>query len=143
MPIVIDENELRRLRANLPSEGVKRIPGPQLTQMAAQALELKDARRAVDLAQAALLIDPEDSQALRVIGQATLRLGDHASAKRAFERAIIEDPHDWQSACDLARLHAAAGETDEARSLLALLTSDADVPSEALAALAKDLGRAS
>ena len=101
------------------------------------------ARRAIDLAQAALLADPENSRALRVIGQAALRLGDRDSAKRAFERAIIEDPRDWQSAGDLARIHHAAGETDEARSLLALLTSDNDVPSEALAVLAKDLGRIS
>ncbi len=143
MRVVIDKDELRRLRDSVPAEGVKRIPGAQLSQMAAQALDGRDARRAVDLAQAALLLDPEDSHALRVIGQATLRLGDRASAKHAFARAIVEDPHDWQSAGDLARLHAAAGETDEAQSILAMLASDGDVPNEALAALAKDLGQAS
>ena len=143
MRVVIDKDELRRLRGSVPSAAVHRLSGAQLGRMAAHALSVKDARRAVDLAQAALLADPDDGLALRVIGQASLRLGDATSAKQAFSRAILEDPHDWQSASDLARLHAAAGESDEATSILAMLAADIDVPSAALAALAHDLGQAS
>ena len=139
MRVYVDKAELSRLRASLPPDHTHGLQPHELIELAARALENRDARRAIDLTQAALVLDPDNAVALRLVGEALVLVGDRHSAQRAFERAILEDPNDWHSACELARLHAAAGRHDEARSIAAMLTSNADVPSDVLATLAREV----
>ncbi len=137
MNVAIGHNELVRLRDTLSAEALAELRDSRLLDRAREALRMHDAPRALSLAQAALLLDADDARALYLIGMACLRMGQRADALAAFERALLEDPHYWVSAVELAKLHAEAGDVATARGYLALLTGEPDVPCDVLHAVAK------
>lgn len=137
MNVALDHNELVRLRGTLSARALDELRDARLLERAADALAMQDAPRALSLAQAALLLDADDARALYFTGMACLRLGRRDQAKAAFERALLEEPHYWASAVELAKLHAEAGDCATARGYLALLTGEADVPPDVLHAVAE------
>lgn len=133
--MVVDELELEKLRAGAMPNAADPERARALTVQARGMSSSGDAKGARALLQAALVLAPCDSEALRCAGDVALQLDDAPVAKRCYERALLENPSDWRSARALAGVHRDLGRPDRARAILAMLASDASVPAEALVAL--------
>lgn len=87
---------------------------------------------ALEQAEAALALDPENLEAWRVVAQARLALARDdrqalAGAVEAFEKVHAGDPSDYRSAMILAQIHLEGGEPERAAEVLERLA--AEVPS--------------
>lgn len=120
------------LRPNAPA--THRNLGDSLQRLGRRDEALSAYRRAVELAQAELRVNPSD-----IVGRASLavyaeKAGDHAAARAYLaevERQAPDDPAIWSR---VAQAHAIAGRTDDALAALARAVSLGYAPADAAAA---------
>lgn len=131
------------LHQALLASGGEQLDADGLVAAAQEAIRRAELESAVTLLDTALLAEPEHASAWSLLGAVREEQGQHDEAKRAYRTALSIDDRDPFATVQLATLHAKSGETDKARSLVAWLLLEEDVPEELrqrAAAVLRDLG---
>lgn len=85
---------------------------------AEKALERRDGRRAVDAAEAAVRMDPQNASYRQLLGRAYVAAGRFSSAQSAFSDAMTLGNNDARTIVSLALVQVAQGRDEAARALL-------------------------
>ena len=86
---------------------------------AEKALERRDGRRAVEAAEAAVRMEPQNAAYRQLLGRAYVAAGRFASAQSAFSDAMTLGSSDARTIVSLALVQVAQGRAEAARALLA------------------------
>lgn len=137
-PAPLEMQRLNALLSSLPeSSSIEPGSARSLAQAARSALTIGRPDDAVDLARAALALEPKNARAWSVVGDALYAKGAVHDARVAYEEAVSLDDKDLATAVACARAQIGDGAPTAGKALLSFVLMKS--PSEELTKLASEL----